>query len=111
MPGSRPSWPSESAATGSSGPCRTAPLLAVPLRSLQLGLSGEAVRRYADGWTVAIRDVTPLAHEIRGLVGSGRLDSAARLLPPERAYPMAIEEAQPSARAGRRQPGRGKWQV
>ncbi len=44
-------------------------------------------------------------------VGSGRLDSAARLLPPEPAYPMAIEAAQPSARAGSRQPGRGKWQV
>ncbi|MGO4757011.1 DUF4291 domain-containing protein, partial [Streptomyces sp. 2MCAF27] len=33
-------------------------------RSLQLGLSGEAARRYADEWTVAITDVTPLAHEV-----------------------------------------------
>lgn len=30
-----------------------------PYRSLQLGLSGEASRRYADEWTIAIREVTP----------------------------------------------------
>ncbi|MGC3002452.1 DUF4291 domain-containing protein [Streptomyces sp. G35A] len=56
-------------------------------RSLQLGLSGEAVERYADDWTVSIRDVTPLAHEIHGLVSSGDLDAATRLLPEERPYP------------------------
>ncbi|WP_320783442.1 DUF4291 domain-containing protein [Streptomyces sp. CRN 30] len=56
-------------------------------RSLQLGLRGEAVRRYADEWTVSISDVTPLAHEIHGLVTAGDLDSAARLLPEERPYP------------------------
>ncbi|MGF0170570.1 DUF4291 domain-containing protein [Streptomyces sp. Marseille-Q5077] len=63
----------------------------LPYRSLQLGLSGEAVRRYADEWTVAIRDVTPLAHEIHALVNGGDLDSAARLLPQERAYPVGGE--------------------
>ncbi|KAA0935373.1 DUF4291 domain-containing protein [Streptomyces apricus] len=62
-----------------------------PYRSLQLGLSGEAVRRYADEWTVAIRDVTPLAREIRSLVGRGDLASATRLLPQERPYPAADE--------------------
>jgi len=56
-------------------------------RALQLGLSGEAVRRYSDEWTVGIRDVTPLAHEIRALVSSGDLDSAGRLLPRELPYP------------------------
>ena len=55
-------------------------------RSLQLGLSGEAVRSYADEWTVGIRDVTPLAREIHALVSGGDLDSAARLLPQERPY-------------------------
>ncbi|WP_079053200.1 DUF4291 family protein [Streptomyces phaeochromogenes] len=48
-------------------------------RSLQLGLCGEAVRRYADEWTVGISDVTPLAHEVRALVSGGDLDAAARL--------------------------------
>ncbi|MFF7978143.1 DUF4291 domain-containing protein [Streptomyces sp. NPDC007901] len=60
-------------------------------RALQLGLSGEAVRRYADEWTVAIHDVTPLVHEIHALVSSGDLASAARLLPQERPYPVGDE--------------------
>ncbi|MFI8965567.1 DUF4291 domain-containing protein [Streptomyces sp. NPDC053493] len=57
-------------------------------RSLQLGLAGEASRRYADEWTVGIRDVTPLAHEIHALVRAGHLTDAARLLPDEQPYPV-----------------------
>jgi len=67
-------------------PERDLRLQPLPYRALQLGLSGEAVRRYADEWTVGIRDVTPLAHEIRALVSSGDLDSAGRLLPRELPY-------------------------
>ncbi|MFD8716749.1 DUF4291 domain-containing protein [Streptomyces sp. NPDC059629] len=69
-------------------PERDLHLRPLPYRSLQLGLSGEAARRYADEWTVAIRDVTPLAHEIHALVRSGDLDSADRRLPQERPYPV-----------------------
>lgn len=72
-------------------PERDLHLQALPYRSLQLGLSGEAVGHYADDWTVRITDVTPLAREIHTLVRSGDLDSAARLLPPERPYPAAGE--------------------
>ncbi|CAM5405946.1 hypothetical protein SALBM311S_11496 [Streptomyces alboniger] len=72
-------------------PERDLRLRPLPHRSLQIGFSGEAVRRYADEWTVAIRDVTPLAHEIHALVSDGDLDSAARLLPPERPYPVGDE--------------------
>jgi hypothetical protein len=43
-------------------------------RSLQLGLSGEAVRPYVEDWTVRLTDVTPLAHRVHAL------------LPPEREY-------------------------
>ncbi|MCF4140084.1 DUF4291 domain-containing protein [Streptomyces sp. Tue 6430] len=68
-------------------PERDLHLQPLPYRSLQLGLAGEAARRYADEWTVAVRDVTPLAREIRGHVTGGDLDAAARLLPPERPYP------------------------
>lgn len=60
---------------------------ALPHRSLQLGLTGEAVRRYADEWTTSITDITPLAKEIRGLVRADDLEAAARLLPPEQPYP------------------------
>ncbi|MFD0072098.1 DUF4291 domain-containing protein [Streptomyces sp. NPDC127166] len=56
-------------------------------RSLQLGLAGEASRRYADEWTVSITDVTPLAHEVHGLVRAGDLEAAARRLPREEPYP------------------------
>lgn len=59
----------------------------LPYRSLQLGLAGEAARRYADEWTVSIRDVTPLAREIHGLVRAGETDAAAGLLPDETPYP------------------------
>ncbi|MFE6284858.1 DUF4291 domain-containing protein [Streptomyces sp. NPDC057877] len=68
-------------------PERDLRLQPLPYRSLQLGLSGEAARRYADEWTVSVRDVTPLAHRVHALVRDGDLDSATRLLPSERPYP------------------------
>ncbi|NEB19978.1 DUF4291 domain-containing protein [Streptomyces coelicoflavus] len=72
-------------------PERDLRLRPLPYRSLQLGLSGEAARRYADEWTVAVRDVTPLAHEIHALVRDGALDAARALLPGKRPYPAAEE--------------------
>ncbi|MEV5240874.1 DUF4291 domain-containing protein [Streptomyces cinnamoneus] len=74
-------------------PERDLHLRPLPHRSLQLGLSGEASRRYADEWTVAITDVTPLAARIRRLVAQGATDEAAALLPQERPYPLADEMA------------------
>ncbi|MFE5011724.1 DUF4291 domain-containing protein [Streptomyces sp. NPDC056696] len=56
-------------------------------RSLQLGLVGEAVHRYADEWTVSITDITVLAHEIHAHMRDGDLDSARQLLPLEHPYP------------------------
>jgi hypothetical protein len=72
-------------------PERDLRLQSLPYRSLQLGLSGEAVRRYADEWTISISDATPLAHEVHALVSEGDLHSAARLLPEERPYPLGEE--------------------
>ncbi|MFE5601417.1 DUF4291 domain-containing protein [Streptomyces coelicoflavus] len=69
-------------------PERDLGLRPLPYRSLQLGLSGEAARRYADEWTVGIRDVTPLAHEIHALVREDDFDSARSLLPREQPYPV-----------------------
>ncbi|MBL1095595.1 DUF4291 domain-containing protein [Streptomyces coffeae] len=68
-------------------PERDLRLSPLPYRSLQLGLSEEAARRYADEWTVAISDVTPLAQEIHALVRQDELDAAAALLPEERPFP------------------------
>ncbi|MFF3763106.1 DUF4291 domain-containing protein [Streptomyces sp. NPDC001922] len=72
-------------------PERDLHLRPLPHRSLQLGLSGEAARSYADEWTVSITDVTPLAHQVHGLAREGALDDAARLLPEERPYPAGEE--------------------
>ncbi|MEV4635860.1 DUF4291 domain-containing protein [Actinoplanes sp. NPDC049548] len=64
-------------------PERSLQLTPLPYRSLQLGLSGEAVQRYVDEWTVAITDVTALA---RGIAANR--DPA--LLPVERPYPDPV---------------------
>ncbi|MFJ9825991.1 DUF4291 domain-containing protein [Streptomyces sp. NPDC101160] len=72
-------------------PERDLHLRALDHRSLQLGLAGEASRRYADEWTVGIRDVTPLVHEVHGLVREGRLTEAEELLPEEQPYPVGEE--------------------
>ncbi|MEV8021559.1 DUF4291 domain-containing protein [Streptomyces sp. NPDC086554] len=61
----------------------------LPHRSLQLGLAGDAARRYADEWTVSITDVTELAHSVHALVRENDLTAAGRLLPLERPYPAA----------------------
>jgi hypothetical protein len=67
-------------------PERSLQLQPLPHRSLQLGLSGEAVHRYVDEWTVDISDVTALAHSVHALVAAHALDEARALLPPERPY-------------------------
>ncbi|MGA8115006.1 MAG: DUF4291 domain-containing protein [Actinocatenispora sp.] len=72
-------------------PERSLTLRPLPYRSLQVGLSGEAVHRYVDDWVVAISDVTGLAHRIHALVRAGDPDShaeAQRALPAERPYPL-----------------------
>lgn len=72
-------------------PERDVRLEALPYRSLQLGLSGEAARRYADEWIVSVRDVTPLARRVHGLVRDGELAAAHKLLPVETPYPAEAD--------------------
>jgi hypothetical protein len=62
-------------------------------RSIQIGLSGEAVDRYAGEWITAISDVTGLARTIAADVEAGRLEDAERRLPAERPYPLPEEIA------------------
>ncbi|MFJ4671412.1 DUF4291 domain-containing protein [Kitasatospora purpeofusca] len=69
-------------------PERDLHLRALPYRSLQLGLSGEAARRYADEWTVSITDLTPLARRIHGHLRDGEPKAARHLLPDEQPYPV-----------------------
>ncbi|MFJ8186239.1 DUF4291 domain-containing protein [Streptomyces sp. NPDC096105] len=72
-------------------PERDLRLQPLPYRSLQLGLSGEAARLYADEWIVSMADVTPLAHTVHAHVRDGELDLARQLLPRERPYPAGDE--------------------
>ncbi|MEU6246621.1 DUF4291 domain-containing protein [Glycomyces sp. NPDC047010] len=59
-------------------------------RSIQIGLSGDAVRRYTGEWITAIADVTPLARRIAGHLDAGEQDRARGLLPVERPYPVVV---------------------
>lgn len=61
---------------------------ALDYRSIQIGLSGEAVERYVDDWIQGISEVTDLAHEIFDLVGKDKLAEAAKLCPSERVYDL-----------------------
>jgi hypothetical protein len=75
-------------------PERSLRLGQLPYRSLQLGLSGEAVRRYVDEWTVAITDVTPTVRAIRRLLDAGDEQAAEAALPEERPYPLQPQLAE-----------------
>ncbi len=56
------------------------------LRTIQIGLSREAVKFYVEKWIRQISDVTVLASTIKALVDSHNLTSAQRLLPVEIPY-------------------------
>jgi hypothetical protein len=66
-------------------PERGVDLQPLAYRSLQVGLSGEAVTRYVDEWTVSITDVTPLARAVRA--------GAHDRVPDERPYPYEVPAA------------------
>lgn len=62
-------------------------LRAKAYRTIQIGLSKEAVELYVETWTKHITDVTQLAHEIHALVKNREFERASELLPMERPYP------------------------
>ncbi|OUC93894.1 DUF4291 domain-containing protein [Streptosporangium minutum] len=64
---------------------------ALPHRSIQIGLSGQAVDRYLDDWTVSITDVTDRVRDVRTALRDGQ--DVTALLPPERPYPLPVELA------------------
>jgi hypothetical protein len=65
---------------------------ALPYRSIQVGLSGVAVRRYVEEWTLGFTDITDLVGEVRAAVQGGV--DARELLPVERPYPLSCEPAE-----------------
>ncbi|GAA3657333.1 DUF4291 domain-containing protein [Nonomuraea antimicrobica] len=65
---------------------------ALPHRSVQVGLSGDAVTRYVDQWVVRITDLTDRVHDIRQALRERK--DVTDLLPVERPYPLPMELAQ-----------------
>jgi uncharacterized protein DUF4291 len=74
-------------------PERSLTLQRLEHRAIQVGLGGEAVDRYVDEWITHIEDVTPLAHEIHGLVQAGEREQASRRLPLERPLALGADAA------------------
>lgn len=56
-----------------------------PRRAIQLGLRGEALRRFADEWLLAIEDLTPF---VRAQRPHASAPFGALLLPEEHVYPV-----------------------
>lgn len=55
-------------------------------RSIQLGLSGIAVKKYVEEWIVSIEDISERCHTIHALVNSRDMEAAMAMLPEERIY-------------------------
>jgi len=69
-------------------PERAWDLTPLPWRSIQVGLSGEAIHSYVNTWTVQIDDITPLvkcARPSRANIGKHELDT---ILSHEKPYPL-----------------------
>jgi hypothetical protein len=57
------------------------------IRSIQIGLSGEAVPLYVNHWITSIEDITNEMHTIQALTHTSPTEAAAHL-PTERPYPL-----------------------
>ena len=62
-------------------------------RAIQIGLSGEAVPRYVDEWTVSITDVTDHMRAVHERVRAGDHDGARALVGDEPPYELTPELA------------------
>ncbi len=73
-------------------PERNLELEKLDYRSIQIGLSGEAVKRYLTQWIVKITDITAQAAQINALRLNGQAKQAQDLLPEETIFtlPAAI---------------------
>lgn len=69
-------------------PDRSPTMEPLDVRAIQVGLSGEAVQRYAHEWTKRITDMTEFVHEIHEVVRTGPPSVYNPLLPKESVYPV-----------------------
>lgn len=71
-------------------PERDVTLAPLPWRTIQIGLGGEAVRRFTEDWIVQIGDKTAAAHEIHKAVLANNLGEAGVRLPREFPYEVGM---------------------
>jgi hypothetical protein len=57
-------------------------------RSIQIGLSGEAVKKYINDWIVKIKEINPLCNEIQASLENNQTKQAVNILPNEKIYPL-----------------------
>ena len=55
-------------------------------KSIQVGLSAEAVDKYVNEWVVSIDDISDECRRIHALILDGKVDEAKLLLPEEKVY-------------------------
>jgi len=60
-------------------------------RSIQVGLSGEAVPKYVNDWIVEVTDITDIVKSIKTLLLEGKVEEAQALLPKEALYELSAE--------------------
>lgn len=70
-------------------PDRDIQLNKLPRRAIQIGLAGDAVRRYVNEWIAKIADITPDVHAIRQGILQGREGDAKHRLPVEKEYSVS----------------------
>lgn len=64
-------------------PERDISMRSLSYRSIQIGLSGEAVGRYVDEWIVSVTDVTATMRLMDGYLETGDVQAAKGCLPEE----------------------------
>lgn len=57
-------------------------------KSIQIGLKGEAVKKYVKDWIVQIDNITDFSKEIHQLILNNELEKAKDKLPKEEIYPL-----------------------
>lgn len=67
-------------------------------RSIQIGLSGEAVGRYVHEWIVEIQDISEDCKVLHSLIREGKIEEARQQIPKEMVYPKVFPTVFPMQR-------------
>ena len=65
--------------------------LYITYKSIQVGLSGIAIEKYAKEWTLQIEDISEKCKEIHQILINGEEEKAKMMLPQEEIYPIPLE--------------------